>query len=106
MPLTRRYHPEIAPEEFAIFGMDFSTIIPPGVGIASVTASVLTNTVPPAGTTQLVVGAPSWSDRTVYATIGAANTAGGEDFQINWFVIDTNGNQWPRTALLLCAPTS
>ena len=108
MPLSRRYSPEVAPGEVAVFGMDFSTIIPPGVGIQAATIDVFTNTNPPVEADQLHVerGTVSWIGRTVYATIKAHPAATGIDYQILWTAVDTDGNTWPRTALVLCAPTS
>ena len=109
MPISRRYHPEIVPGESLVFGMDFSTIIPPGVGIASVGIGFQYNVNPPAGEVPpdvLTAGPVSWSDRTVYATVTAAQQAYGQDFRIAWQVTDTSGNTWQRFALVLCSYTS
>jgi hypothetical protein len=105
MALSRRYTPEHPPGEKAIFGLDFSPIIPPGVGIASGTVAVWINSVPPASnTTDWTIGAVSVSGRALYASL----TGGveGTDYQIRWIATDTDGNVWPRTALVLCAQTS
>lgn len=106
MPLSRRYTPEIAPGESSIFGMDFSTVVPPGVGLSSGSLALQTNTAPPAATSNLTAGAVSVHDRMLYAKVTAAAGAAGSDFQLLWTATDTDGNVWPRTALVLCAPTS
>lgn len=105
MPLSRRYTPEHPPGEQCNFGMDFSYVIPPGIGIASGTVQVWVNTVPPTqDTTDWTIGAVSVRGRAIYASL----TGGveGTDYQIRWVATDTAGNVWPRTALQLCAQTS
>lgn len=106
MPLSRRYTPEIAPGESSVFGMDYSTLVPPGVGLAAGALAFLTNTQPPAATAQLTAGPVSVHDRMLYARVTAAGAAAGGDFQLVWTATDTDGNVWPRTGLVLCAPTS
>lgn len=112
MPMTRRYSPEWAPDESATIGMDFSPIIPPGVGIVAGYLYIQTNNAGPlpAGTDFGTPDGPngdficSISGRTLYrALVGGV---GGTDYQFTFTAQDTDGNQWPRTALLLCAPTS
>jgi hypothetical protein len=64
-----------------------------------------TNTVPPvAADTDWVIGAVSVRGRAVYASL----TGGveGKDYQVRWSATDSDGNIWPRTALVLCAQTS
>jgi hypothetical protein len=105
MPLSRRYTPEHPPGEQCNFGMDFSFVIPPGVGISSGGVHLYTNTVPPvAADTDWVIGAVSVRGRAVYASL----TGGveGKDYQVRWSATDSDGNIWPRTALVLCAQTS
>jgi hypothetical protein len=105
MPLSRRYSPEWAPGEIAAIGIDMSNIIPPGVGIVSGALSILANTVPPAASSDFTITvAPQVVGRAVYATVSGG--VSGKDYQFVWTATDTNGNAWPRTALLLCAPTS
>ena len=106
MPLSRRYSPELAPNEGSLFGMDFSAILPPGVGIALGQCAAFTNTVPPQATTLLTVGDVSIVGRTLVAFIEASPQASGVDFQISWIAFDTQDNVWPRVGLVLCAPTS
>jgi hypothetical protein len=105
MPLSRRYSPEWAPGETAAIGIDMSQIIPPGVGISSGSLSVATNTVPPQASTDFTgTGTTQVIGRALYATISGGTS--GKDYQFTWQVVDTAGNVWNRTALLLCAPTS
>jgi hypothetical protein len=90
-----------------------SAIIPPGVGISSAQLLIQTNTVPPqdahadwsgpAGTP-----APWFAGNVVGRAVYSTMTGGvsGKDYQFTWQVVDTTGNTWARTALLLCAPTS
>lgn len=106
MPLSRRYTPEIAPGELCTIGLDYSFVIPPGVGISSGTVSLWTNTVAPQPSTDMSLSAVTVRGRTVYAEVNALDVALGKDYQLRWLAIDTQGNTWPRTCLLLCAQTS
>ena len=56
MPLSRRYTPEIVPGESCNIGMDFSFVIPPGVGIDSGTVVIFTNTATPSASADLLMG--------------------------------------------------
>lgn len=105
MPLSRRYTPEFPPGESSVIGYDFSFIIPPGVGITGGALTIMTNTAAPIDVT------PDWDigpvmvrGRAIYATISGGVL--GTDYQFHWTAFDTDGNEWPRTALLLCAWTS
>lgn len=105
MPLSRRYSPEWAPGESSIIGMDFSPVIPPGVGIVGAGMFIQTNTNPPApADTDFTKGPVSWLDRTVYMRLSGG--VSGRDYLLLWEVGDSDGNQINRTALMLCAPTS
>jgi hypothetical protein len=105
MPLTRRYIPEHAPGEVCTYGMDFSYVIPPGVGITMGVVQIFTNTVPPVLAPDMVVNGPiGVRGRVVYASLSGGTV--GTDYQLRWTVSDTDGNLWPRTGLVLCAPTS
>jgi hypothetical protein len=106
MPLSRRYHPEMNGGEISVFGMDFSYVIPPGVGIQSGSLQIYTNTNPPEPSTLLTAGAVSWYGRTLYATISGTDGATGYDFLLEWVATDTQGNRWPRLAMVLCANSS
>lgn len=104
MPLSRRYSPEFAPGEASNIGLDYSPLIPPGVGISSGTLLIYTNTANPQPSSDITVGAVTIMGRTVYAFISGG--VEGKDYQLRWTAYDTNGNVWPRTCLLLCAQTS
>lgn len=85
--------------------MDYSFVIPVGVGISTGTVTVWVNSVPPTqDTTDWTIGAVSVLGRVLYASL----TGGveGTDYQIRWSATDTDGMIWPRTALCLCAQTS
>jgi hypothetical protein len=105
MPISRRYTPEHPPGEFCTFGMDYSFVLPPGIGIASGTLDIFRNTNPP------VEAAGEWTlqpvqirGRAIYCAIYGGTE--GVDYQLRWTATDTAGNIWPRVALVLCAQTS
>lgn len=105
MPLSRRYTPEHPPGEQCNYGLDYSFVIPPGVGIQSGSLLIFTNTANPAAADS------DWTKGTVYVRGRAiyCNLTGGvagTDYQLRWTVTDTEGNIWPRTTLQLCAETS
>ena len=106
MPMTRRYTPEIVPGETCQVGMDFSFVIPPGVNIVQGAMTVWANVVPPGRSDELAAGPVTIRGRTLYAPITATGAALGKDYQLRWQATDSQGNVWPRTALLLCAQTS
>jgi hypothetical protein len=105
MPLSRRYTPEKPPSETSIFGMDFSAIIPPSVGIISGALDILHNTVPATeASSEWTVGAVTVRGRVLYASLGGG--VNGTDYQLVWTAQDTQGNVWPRVGLCLVAETS
>lgn len=105
MPLSRRHTPEHPPDEDCLFGMDYSFVIPVGVGIAYGTLQIFTNTAVPAlADADWSMGPVEVRDRTVYARLSGGRA--GVDYQLRWVAHDTEGNAWPRTALVLCALTS
>jgi hypothetical protein len=105
MPLSRRYTPEHPAGEACVFGLDFSAVIPPGVGIASGDLDIFTNTVPPnAADADWTKGPVSVQGRVLYATL--AGGLDGTDYMLTWTATDTAGNVWPRTGLILVAATS
>ncbi|MBO0863666.1 MAG: hypothetical protein J2P16_01150 [Mycobacterium sp.] len=105
MPLSRRYSPEKPPAEVTRFGMDFSPVLPPGVGITSGTVELWTNTPGDiAPTTELTAEPVKILGRAVYAQLSGGIE--GTDYQVRWKITDTAGNTWQRTALVLCAQTS
>jgi hypothetical protein len=105
MPISRRYQPEKPPGETSNFGLDYSFIIPLGVGIASGSLAIFTNTVPPvAADSDWTKGAVTVRGRAVYASLSGGIE--GKDYQLRWTAVDTEGNVFPRTTLVLCAQTS
>ena len=105
MPLSRRYTPEFSPGESCNFGLDFSFVVPPGVGLASGTLAIYSNTATPAASdSDFVIGPVTVRGRALYAHLSGG--VAGKDYQLRWTATDTDGNSWPRTALVLCAETS
>lgn len=105
MPISRRYTPAFAPGEVSTIGLDYSYVIPPGVGIASGTVHFFQNlAVPPNADADFIVGAVIVVGRTLVCTINGG--VEGRDYQVVWTATDTEGFIWPRTVLMSCAPTS
>lgn len=105
MPLSRRYTPEKPPEETCSFGLDFSAVIPPGVGISTGSLAIFSNTAAPAPADgDFTVGEVMVRGRAIYAILSGG--VSGKDYQLRWTATDSEGNVWPRTALVLCAETS
>ena len=105
MPLSRRFSPEHPPGESCRFGVDFSFVLPVGVGIEQGTLQVLTNTAAPVdASTDWTIGPVTVRERALYAMLSGG--VSGTDYQLVFTATDTAGNTWPRTALVLCAPTS
>lgn len=104
MPLSRRYSPEHPPGESCSIGMDFSFLIPPGVGVTAGSLAVFTNVAVPLASADFTIGPVSVHGRTIYANVSGG--VEGQDYQFRWTAFDTRGKSWPRTALLLCAQTS
>jgi hypothetical protein len=106
MPISRRYTPEKPPSEQCNFGCDYSFVIPVGVGIQSGSLAIWTNTpgnVHPADA-DWTAGPVQVLDRMIYANLSGG--IAGTDYQLRWTAVDTSGNIWPRTMLVLCAETS
>lgn len=106
MPISRRYSPELAPAEQSVFGMSFEYVIPQGVGIATGSLKIFNRANLTTPALLVTAGPVSVQGRTLYATVTAQGAADGQDFQLNWFATDSDGNVWPRTAFVLCAHTS
>jgi hypothetical protein len=105
MSITRRYTPNFAPGEASIIGMDFSYVIPPGIGIVSGSLHFFNNlAVPIAADADFTIGAVTVLGRVLYAPISGGSE--GKDYRVVWTATDTTGAIWPRTALMACAPTS
>lgn len=105
MPISRRYSPEHPPGEQCLFGFDFSPLLPRGVGITGGQLAILSNTVPPAdASADWTVGTVQVRGSVLYATLSGGKS--GTDYLLTWTATDTEGNTWPRTGAVLCAPTS
>jgi hypothetical protein len=105
MGLSRRFEPEKDPAEVASFGMDFSPILAPGVGISSASLAIFTNVaVPVPADSDWTVGSVQVQGRVVYAVLGGGKA--GIDYRLQFTATDTDGNVWPRTALILVSSTS
>jgi hypothetical protein len=105
MPISRRYTPAFAPGEASLIGLDYSYVIPPGVGIAAGTLHFFQNlAVPVAADTDFNIGTVLVVGRTLVCDISGG--VEGRDYQVVWTATDTDGFVWPRTVLMSCAPTS
>jgi hypothetical protein len=105
MPLSRRFTPEHPPGENCSFGIDFSFVIPLGNSIVSGALAILTNTAAPVdASADWTIGPVVVRGRALYAML--AGGVAGTDYQLKFTAVDTAGNTWPRTALVLCADTS
>jgi hypothetical protein len=104
MPLSRRYSPEWSPLDTGNVGMDFSMLVPPGVGILDGSLQIFLNIPNPVPSTDFAMGDFQIRDRTVYVQISGG--VEGTDYQLRWFIETTDGARFLRTALLLCAQTS
>jgi len=101
---TRRYVPAWAANESDPVGLNMAMILVPGVGISSGSLTIWTNTAVPAQSTDFVIGTPVIEGRVVYASLSGG--VQGRDYQLRWVITDTQGNVWPRVALLLCSMPS
>lgn len=113
MPISRRYTPAWAPGEGSLIGMDFSYVIPPGVGIVSGTLHFFSNTAVPVNKDSdfIISGVEGGGPHNVNILgrilyVALAGGVEGNDYQVLWTATDTFGLDYPRTALMLCAPTS
>lgn len=80
-------------------------MIPVGVGIEQGTLAIFTNTATPQeADADWQIGEVEVRGRAIYAMLSGG--VAGTDYQLKWTVVDTNGNVWPRTTLVLCADTS
>lgn len=104
MALSQRYQPSHPPGEVCAYAMDFSAIIPPGLGLTSGSLTILRNTNPTTAAPEFTVGTVGGQQRIMYAA--AQGGTAGTDYQFQWTAVDTMNNTWVRTALVLCAQTS
>jgi hypothetical protein len=102
--LSRRYTPSWSVGEADPVGLNMGQVIPRGAVIASATLAIYTNTATAVSSSDFVIGAMTIEDRAVYVNLSGGVL--GRDYQLRWTVTDTQGNIWPRTALLLCSLTS
>lgn len=104
MAISNRYDPPHPPGEVCNYALDFSPIIPLGVGINSGTIAVSLNTNPPQATNDFTLGPVEVVGRRLYCNV--AGGVAGSDYQFRWNAYDSLGNIWPRTTLVLCATAS
>jgi len=104
MALTGRYIPAHPPGESCVFALDYSFILPPGLGITSASLTFFTNTNPANATSDLTASAVTTKGRQVWATVSGG--VEGTDYQFRWSATDSVGNVWPRTVLVQCAQTT
>lgn len=105
MPISRRYTPEHAPGETCSFGLDFSFVVPVGVGVESGTLAIFKNdAVQTPAESDWTISPVTVRGRAIYATLSGG--VSGTDYQLKWTAVDSQGNAWPRTTLVLCADTS
>jgi hypothetical protein len=102
--MSRRYSPPWPPAEVATIGLDMDMVIPKGAGVQSAALSIWTNSAVPAQSTDFTIGAVTIEDRQAYAALSGG--VSGRDYQLRWLIVDTLGNDYQRTGLLLCALTS
>ena len=105
MTLSRRYHPEHPEGETCRFGLDFTPVLAPGADVSRGTLAIFTNeAVPMPADADWTVGDIQVDGGVVHAILGGGRA--GTDYQLVWTAFDTEGNVFPRTALVLVAPTS
>jgi hypothetical protein len=105
----RRYYPSHATEK-TMYGIDFSTLLPLGVGITDAWVTVYKNLNPwvwvndTYGTTstpdELAVSDLLIRGRRVYVAVW--NGVPGTDYVILWNISDTLTNDWQQATYVLC----
>lgn len=103
MAIGNRYQPPHPAGESCMFALDYSFILPLGVGIAAADLEIVINTDPVQSQSDWNQGPVQILDRRVYSQCSGG--VEGTDYQLRWTVTDTQGNTWPRTTLVLCAET-
>lgn len=104
MAVSQRYKPSHPAGQSAVYAVDFSNILPPGMGLSQPGVVINTNTVPPGIATGITATGGGFAGRMVWITI--AGGISGTDYLITWTVSDSANNIWIITATLLCAATS
>lgn len=104
MAVSRRYTPSHPQGQSAVYAIDLSPMLPPGLGIQTADAQILTNTVPPQSDPAINLGNPEFKGRLAWATIQGGTS--GQDYLVAWTIVDNASNIWLITFALLCAATS
>lgn len=104
MAVSQRYQPSHAPDQSAVYAVDFSNMLPPGVGLSQPGVQIQTNTTPPGVALGITTSGGGFKGRQVWITISGG--VAGTDYVITWTVSDTQQNSWVISVLLLCARTS
>lgn len=104
MSVSQRYQPGHPQGQTAVYALDLSPMLPPGMGILTADAQILTNSVPPQTDTAINLSDPGFRGRVVWATIQGGTA--GQDYLIVWTITDNANNVWLLSTLLLCAATS
>jgi len=104
----------------AFFSMDWSPILPPGLGIVSTMLTVVRNTNPTQPAPEVAVSLPAegnalwdealwdegqWGSMGIEGRITSARCSGGNagtDYQFRWAIVDSADNTWGETAFALC----
>lgn len=103
--LAQRYEPSHPPGEVCLFGMDFSFLLSMGAGIASASLGIFNNTfLGKDVSADWVIDPVTIAGRQVWTRLQGG--VEGNDYRLMWTVKDTDGNAWPRSALVLCSETS
>ena len=104
MAISDRYEPPHPPGEQSTYALDYSPILPPGVGLVSGSLTIVQNLNPVAPAPEWTIGAVTAIGRRVYCPLAGGTE--GTDYQLRWVGTDSLGNVWPRTAYVLCAQAS
>lgn len=103
--MSGRYQPSHPPGEICLFGMDFSFILPVGVGIRFAELNIFNNTfLSPDVSADWMIDPVTISGRRVWTRL--AGGVEGQDYRLAWLVSDSNYNVYPRSALVLCSQTN
>jgi hypothetical protein len=104
MSLGTRYTPAHPAGDAVTYGLDLSALLPWGVAPASCSLTIVTNQNPVQSQSDFAPPTCEIRGRRVYARLSGGQA--GVDYQLRWLTVDTMGNTWQRTMLLLCATTS
>lgn len=85
--------------------MDFSLLLPMGVGIGQADLKIFNNTfLSPDVSVDWIIDPVTISGRQVWTRLQGG--VDGQDYQLRWSVTDTDGQVFPKTALVLCSQTN